>query len=70
MEEATPMPVDVVVAETVEDRSFTVSLSGYWLFNIVFVLFLGTAKLAMTLHGYSLVPTLLDWFIGVLFAAT
>ena len=36
------------------------------------VVILCTTKLVMTLtlHGYVIVPTLLDWIIGVLFAAT
>ena len=37
---------------------------------ILFVLILGTTKLVMTSRGYSIVPTLLDWVIDVLYAAT
>ena len=49
-------------------RPFAVKITGYRLLNILIVLALGTVKLGMTLRGYSLVPTALDWITGVLFA--
>ena len=44
-----------------------ITLSGYLLLHISFPLVFGTVKLIMTLHGYSFVPTILDWMIGGLF---
>ena len=50
-----------------ETPSSTISMSGYLLLNIAFVVTVGTVKLVMALHGFSLVPTLLDWVVGVVF---
>ena len=44
---------------------FFVPLTGYWLLNVFVVVSLGTVKFVMTLHGYSLAPTVLDWAITV-----
>ena len=47
---------------------FYILATPYLLLNVFVVLGLGTTKLVLTIQGYSLVPTLLDWFIGSLFA--
>ena len=50
---------------TTEIPSFIVS--GYMLLNIIFLFVFGTAKLVMTLHVYSALPTVLDYITGVIF---
>ena len=55
--------------DTTRPRRTWFTLSLYVLFNVFVPVVFGTVKMAMSLHGYSVVPTLLDYIIDVLFVA-